>query len=513
MSATPVHVRSHAAPLVVGVDVSTTSAKAIVWGPDGQRLGSGQSPLNLSTPHPGYGEQDPRQWWTAFVTAVREATAGIHVDRIVAISITHQRETFACLDAAGEPVRPAMLWLDVRAARQVEQFGSERVHALTGKPANPTPAWYKLLWLAEHEPHTLEQTAHIVDVHGYFAFRLTGRRVTSIASADPLGLVDISTGDYATELLDAASVTLAQLDTLAQPGEPIGPLTDSAAAELGLRADTIVIAGAGDGQSAGLGAGVTTAGRAYLNLGTGLIAGAVSDDYAPSLAYRALTGGKPGTFDYELFIGAGTYMVTWFLDTFLGPSDAGGSASGGLEQYWEQQAATVTPGSDGLVVVPYWNGALTPYWDSAARGVMVGFTGSHTRAHIYRAILEGIACELRLCLEHAERTLATPISEFVAMGGGSRSPFWCQLLADVLQRPIVLAGEDEATCLGAGMLATVGAGIHPDIDAASTAMSSLGIRYEPNADAAATFDRLYAAYRAVYPALAPVFPALAGGAA
>lgn len=513
MTATAVPVRPHAAPLVVAVDCSTTSAKAIVWDPSGARVASASAPLPLSTPQPGYGEQDPTDWWSATAEAIRTAVAGVDADRIVAVSVTHQRESFACLDDRGDAVRPAMLWLDVRAREQVERFGTDRVHALTGKPANPTPAWYKLLWIAEHEPETLARTRRIVDVHGYLVQRMTGLWVTSIASADPLGLVDLATGDWSDELLDAAGIRREQLCDLVDPGARVGALTASAAAELGLRADTVVIAGAGDGQCAGLGAGVTAPGRAYLNLGTGLIAGIVSETYAPSAAYRALTGAVPGTFDYELFIGAGTYMVTWFVDTFLEPPGVGGSTPGGLELHWEQQAATVAPGCDGLVVVPYWNGALTPYWDARARGIMVGLTGVHGRAHIYRAILEGIAFELRLCVEHAEAGLGRPVSEFVTMGGGSRSPFWCQLLADVLQRPIVLAGEDEATCLGAAMLAAAGAGVHDGIEAASSAMSSLGRRFEPDPAAPAVFDALYAAYRAVYPALAPVFPTLGRAAA
>jgi xylulokinase len=500
--------RTHEAPLVVAVDCSTTSAKAIVWDPVGGRVASAHAPLPLSTPQPGYGEQDPTDWWTATARAVRDAVAGIDRERIVAISITHQRESFVCLDSDGAAIRPGMLWLDVRAGAQVDSHGTERVHTLTGKPANPTPAWYKLLWLAEHEPQTLQRTRHVVDVHGYLVQRMTGRWVTSLASADPLGLVDLSTGDYSDELLDAVGLDRSQLSEILQPGEPVGPLTSEAASELGLRPDTIVITGAGDGQCAGLGAGVVAPGRAYLNLGTGLISGSVSDSYTPSTAYRALTGAVPGTFDYELFIGAGTYMVSWFLDTFLEPPGGGGSSPGGLEQYWEDQASRIAPGADGLVVVPYWNGALTPYWDNRARGIMVGFTGAHHRAHVYRAILEGIAFELRLCLEHAERTLDAPIAEFVTMGGGSRSPFWCQLLADVLQRPIVLAGQDEATCLGAAMLAAAGAGVHPSIPVASEKMSALGRRFLPDPAAPAIYDPLYAGYREVYPALAPVFPLL-----
>lgn len=513
MSAAAVPVRTPASPLVVAVDCSTTSAKAIVWDAAGTRIASAHSPLPLSTPEPGFGEQDPRDWWSATATAIRTAVAEVDAERIVAVSVTHQRESFVCLDENDEPVRPAMLWLDVRARDQVDRFGTERVHELTGKPANPTPAWYKLLWIAENEPQTLLRTRRVVDVHGYLVQRMTGIWATSTASADPLGLVDLATGDYSAELLDAVGLERSQLCELLEPGELVGHLTPEAATELGLLPDTVVVTGAGDGQCAGLGAGVVAPGRAYLNLGTGLISGTVSSTYAPSAAYRALMGAVPGTYDYELFIGAGTYMVTWFVDTFLEPPGVGGSTPGGLELHWEQQAAQIAPGADGLVVVPYWNGALTPYWDARARGIMVGLTGAHGRAHIYRAILEGIAFELRLCVEHAERTLDEPIAEFVTMGGGSRSPFWCQLFADVLQRPIVLAGQDEATCLGAAMLAAAGAGLHGSIEEASAAMSTLGRRFEPDAAAPATLDPLYAGYRAVYPALAPVFPSLGRAAA
>ncbi len=513
MTATAVPVRPHAAPLVVAVDCSTTSAKAIVWDPSGARVASASAPLPLSTPQLGFGEQNPTDWWSATAEAIRTVVAGVDAERIVAVSVTHQRESFACLDEDDEPVRPAMLWLDVRARDQVDRFGTARVHELTGKPANPTPAWYKLLWIAENEPQTLVRTRRVVDVHGYLLQRMTGIWATSTASADPLGLVDLATGDYSDELLDAVGLERSQLCELLEPGELVGHLTPEAATELGLLPDTVVVTGAGDGQCAGLGAGVVAPGRAYLNLGTGLISGTVSSTYAPSAAYRALMGAVPGTYDYELFIGAGTYMVTWFVDTFLEPPGVGGSTPGGLELHWEQQAAQIAPGADGLVVVPYWNGALTPYWDARARGIMVGLTGAHGRAHIYRAILEGIAFELRLCVEHAERTLDEPIAEFVTMGGGSRSPFWCQLLADVLQRPIVLAGQDEATCLGAAMLAAAGAGLHGSIEQASAAMSALGRRFEPDAEAPATLDPLYEGYRAVYPALAPVFPSLGRAAA
>ena len=491
--------------LVMSVDCSTSGVKCIVWGMNGAEVATGSTSLELSVPHPGYGEQDPRDWWAGFVTAVRASMSYVNPQRIKAIAITHQRESFACLDDADHPIRPAMLWLDVRAGQQVEQFGTDRIHTLTGKPANPTPAFYKLLWLKANEPETLERTAKVVDVHAYLTHHLTGEWRTSVASADPLGLVDLTTGEYSDEILEQVGLSRGQLPDLVQPGQALGVLTQAAADELGLPVGLPVISGAGDGQSAGLGAGIVAPGVAYLNVGSGLISGSFSRDYRPSKAYRAMAGTLPGTVNYELFVGAGTLMVSWFIKNF---ADAQATPAGmSKEQFWELQAAEICRGAEGLFVLPYWNGQLTPFWDHNAKGVMFGFTGAHTSAHIYRAILEGIALELRFCLEEAEPLWPERILEFISMGGGTRSPLWCQIFADVLQRPIVLAGSDEATALGAGILAAYGAGLFDSVESAASAMTGTGKRYEPNTVAAAEYDKLYETYRRIYPALKPVFAA------
>jgi xylulokinase len=489
--------------LVISVDCSTSGVKCIAWGLDGSQVATGSSPLSLSIPQHGYGEQDPRDWWKGLLEAVRSCMQYLDPARIKAFAVTHQRETFACLDAGDSPIRPAMLWLDVRAGDQVNRFGTPRIHEVTGKPANPTPAFYKLLWIRENEPETLERTTHIVDVHGYIAHRLTGHWRTSVASADPLGLVDLATGDYSDEILDIVGITREQLPELVQPGEVLGELSKVAADALGLVPGIPVISGAGDGQSAGLGAGIVAPGTAYLNVGSGLIMGSFSSQYLPSTAYRTMAGTVPGTVNYELFVGAGTLMVSWFMKTFAENQEIPGGL--GREAFWERQAQDIEAGAGGLFVLPYWNGQLTPYWDHNARGVMLGFAGAHTSAHVYRAMLEGVAFELRLCLEEAEPNWPAPITELIAMGGGTRSPLWCQIFADVLQRPITLAGSDEATALGAGILGAVGAGLHVDVIEAVQAMTSKGQRYEPIAENVDVYENLYRTYKQIYPALKPVF--------
>jgi xylulokinase len=423
------------------------------------------------------------------------------------MAVTHQRETFACLDAAGLPIRPAMLWLDVRAGDQVNRFGTKRIHELTGKPANPTPAFYKLLWIKENEPETLERTTHIVDVHAYLVHELTGQWKTSVASADPLGLIDLESGKYSAEILQIIGLDESLLPELVEPGDLIGLLSDKAAKTLGLPEGLQIFSGAGDGQSAGLGAGIVGSGLAYLNVGSGLISGFFSDKYSPSTAYRAMAGTIPGTYNYELFVGAGTLMVAWFMKTFADNQELPGGLS--KEVFWERQALDVEPGAEGLFVLPYWNGQLTPYWDHNARGVMMGFTGAHTSAHVYRAMLEGVAFELRLCLEEAEPKLSKRIEKFIAMGGGTRSPLWCQIFADVLNRPIALAGSDEATALGSGILAAVGSGLHNDLSSAVAAMTTTRQVYEPNPAGVADYENLYQTYKTIYPALKPVFLAAA----
>ncbi|MBC7518741.1 MAG: carbohydrate kinase [Microbacteriaceae bacterium] len=471
----------------------------MIWDRTGRVIASARVPLALSVPAPGYGEQDPRHWWDTTAVAVSQASAGINPARFAAIAVAHQRESFACLDGHDEPVRPAMLWLDRRATVEVEQAGTTRVHELTGKPANPTPAYYKLLWMREHEPDLLAQTQHVVDVHGYLIHRMTGTWLTSTASADPLGLVDLATFDYDDSLLADVGLDRSKVSALVSPGDPIGTLSEGAAGELGLPAGLAIVSGAGDGQAAALGSNISAPGRAYLNLGTGVVAGCYSEVYEARTDYRALTGPIPGTYSYEVFIGAGTYLINWFVDTFVAESERGEIDGTSIFERLSVEASAVPLGSEGLLVVPYWNAALTPYWDHNARGMMFGLSGIHSRAHIYRAVLEGLAFELRLCFAGVDEALPVPVETIIVMGGGARSELWCQILADVLGRPVVIAVEEESTSLGAAILAAAGAGWFANIREAALAMSQLGQRFEPRQDAMTRYEEFFAVYRELYP--------------
>lgn len=494
---------------VIGIDSSTTASKAVVWNAQGVAIAEARATYETSQPQPGWGEQNAEDWWVATKRALARVVQSVDSARIGAIAVTHQRETFVCLDRNAQPLRPAMLWLDARAVREVEEHGTDDVHRITGKPANLTPAWYKLLWLRANEPETLERARHIVDVQGFLNHRLTGEWVTSYGSADPLGVIDMTTFDYSDELLAIAGLSRDQFCRLVAPGDVVAGITDELADELNIPRGTPVVAGLGDGQSAQLGTGAIVPGRGYLNMGSGFVAGTYSEEYSYSKAYRVLSAGAPGGYTFETFIGGGTFNLQWFVNKFAGVDPRALGLELSPEQVLETAAALLPPGADGLMILPYWTGALTPFWDHHARGAMIGLTGAHGKSHVYRALLESIAFEQRFLTEGAESALSAPVRELIVLGGGSKSRVWCQIMADVLQRDIDVVREAESTCLGAGMLAAVAAGLHPDIHTAAREMSGVGAHFEPDPKRVPIYDELFGVYRGIYPALRGIFPGLA----
>jgi xylulokinase len=493
---------------VIGIDSSTTATKAVVWGRDGRAVAEGRAEFLLAMPRPGWHEQDPEDWWRSTSAAVRHAMRTVDAADIEAICVTHQRETFACVDEHGVAVRPAIVWMDVRATEQVKKAGSEEVHRLTGKPADTTPALYKLLWLREHEPETFDRTHRVVDVHAFLVHRLTGTWRTTTACADPLGLVDMQALDWSDDLLVRVGLTREHMPALSAPGEVIGELSATAAAEVGLPAGLPLVGGAGDGQSAGLGANATRPGRAYLNLGTAVVAGTMSERYAWDRAFRTLVGAVPGMYSMETLLQGGTYTVNWFLER-IATLDAGRLGLGLRDvDILETAAARLGPGAEGLLLVPYWASAQTPYWDPAARGILFGLAGHHGKEHMFRALMEGIAFEQRLAFEAMEPRLDHSIDTVLATGGGSRSALWRQIVADVTRKPVAACREAETTSLGAGIHAAAASGWHGSLLDAADAMTGEGAHHTPDESTAAEYDELFAVYREIYPRTAPLHQAL-----
>jgi xylulokinase len=306
--------------------------------------------------------------------------------------------------------------------------------------------------------------------------------------------------DWSQEILAHLGLQPGQLPPAFPPAAPLGQVSRAAARASGLPAGLPVFAGLGDGQAGGVGANICRPGTAYLTLGTSVISGAFSDRYLVDNAFRTMTGGAPGAYLLETVLLGGTYTLDWLLRTVLRKE---GAALARQRQEFEARLEEVPPGSQGLVLLPYWNSAMNPYWDAAASGLLIGLRGSHTALHLYRAILEGIAFELRLQLEFVEKALRRPIETLVLMGGGARSPQWCQIVADVTGKPASGLETEEAAALGAGILAAAGSGLYSSVTEAAQVMSRPGPRsFEPGPESYRRYSDLFeGVYRGLYPAL------------
>jgi len=487
--------------LVLTLDASTTACKAIVWDRNGHPLSEGRAEIRLhSLARLGF-EQDAEEWWSAAASALRVAASGVEADRIRGLCIANQRETFVVADRSGRPLRPAIVWMDERCRDQVERVRqssqAESLHRITGKPPCTTPSLYKVLWLRVQEPELFAQHPLVLDVHAFLVLRLTGELRTSLPSADPTGLVDLEAGDWSEEALALAGLSRGQLPEIAPAGAALGFVQEEAAVACGLPAQLPVIAGAGDGQAAGLGAGILEPGRAYLNLGTAVVSGVFSETYKTSDAFRTLGAAGPSGFILETDLKGGTFTLDWLVKRWGGSP----SPKGEVLRDLERQARALPPGAEGLVLIPYWNAVMNPYWDDDASGLVMGWRDLHGPAHLYRAILEGIAFEQRLQTEAVEAAIGEEIEAFVVMGGGAASDLWCQIVADVSGRPAHRAGSQEATSLGAAILAMWGTGMYPDLPTATHAMTTTGASFEPGPHRA-RYERLYSeVYQGLYEAV------------
>lgn len=496
--------------LVIGIDSSTTATKAVAWKRDGTVAGIGRGPIPLASPANNRYEQDPEDWWRSTCEALGGLFQAVAPERIAAVGISNQRETFVPLGPQGVPVRPAIVWLDQRCDKEVAwltgKIGGDRLHRITGKPPDMAPVAYRIAWMLRWENELFRATSMFADVHAYLVWRLTGEFRTSWASADPLGLFDMEGKVWSTEVMDALELRSEQLPKLAAPASILGEVSRSAAAATGLAPGTLVVAGGGDGQAAGLGVNTLTPQRAYLNLGTAVVSGTYSPEYRTDTAWRTMGSCSGEGYIYETSLRAGTFLVEWLArHVCQAPAE-----DKGIYQRLEAEAAEAPVGSHGLLTLPYWGAVMTPYWDPQARGCFVGLTGSHRLGHIYRSILEGIALEQAMVTGMIEARTGAAVREFVAIGGGASSDLWCQIVADASGKIVRRSTTVEASSLGAAVCAAVGAGWFTTAQVAAKAMcGEITRETEPCPERSARYAELLDVYREIYPQLRGTFSKLA----
>ncbi|MCW8848359.1 MAG: FGGY-family carbohydrate kinase [Melioribacteraceae bacterium] len=488
--------------LVVGIDCSTTAVKSIAFDNKGKIKASFTEPISLNSPKPNYYEQNPAEWWEAVQKTLIKITSAIDKNSISAVSISNQRETFVPLGPNYEVLRPAILWLDERCKSEVDSFtkliGREEIHQITGKPADFAPVVYRLAWMKKNEPLLFSKIKMICDVHAYIVWKLTGSFKTSWASADPFGAFDLKKKKWSTPILKELNLKEEQFPETYAPGTVLGRITESASILIGLNKETKIVAGAGDGQSAGLGANVLRSDKAYLNLGTAAVAGVYGPELLISKSFRTMCSASERGYYYECSLRAGTFSIDWFITKILQVNPIENPE---IYKELEIEAEKIPAGSEGLYFLPYLSGVMNPYWDINARGSFIGLSAGHTRGHLYRAILEGICFEQRFALQSVESVAGIEIKEVAVIGGGAKSNLWCNLLASILDKKILLPTNQEASCLGAGIAAFVGIKMYDSFSIAAAEMNSISETVKPDSNLCRDYKTQFNQYKEIYPAL------------
>lgn len=493
--------------LVLGIDVSTTATKAVLVDERGAIRGIGTSEYGFAAPQPTWSEQEPRLWWDGAVEAIRSVLASTGVDAadVAAVGLTGQMHGAVLLDAAGQVLRPAILWNDQRTAAECDAIraalGPERLIAITGNDALTGFTAPKLVWVRDHEPDIWSRVAHVLLPKDYLRLRLTGEYAMDKADGAGTLLFDLAARDWSPEVLDALRIDARWMPPTHEGPEVTGSVSAEAAAATGLRAGTPVVAGGGDQAANAVGVGAVAPGTVALSLGTSGVVFAPTEAplFDPAGQVHAFCHAVPGRWHLMTVMLSAAGSLRWFRDTV-----APGVAFGDLVA----SAAEVPAGSSGLWFLPYLSGERSPHADPLARGAFVGLSLGHDRRHLTRAVLEGVAFGLRDGLDQMIAAGMPAPDQVRASGGGTASPLWRQILADVLRAEIATVSTTEGAAYGAGVLAAAGAGWFASVEAAGDAW----IRAVPVATPGADADRYaeaHALYRDLYPALAPGFHRMA----
>jgi xylulokinase len=488
----------------LGIDVGTGGTRAVVIDERGVVVSSAAKEHKpFASPQIGWAEQDPGDWWQACGGAVTSALkeAGLRGDQVACVGFSGQMHGAVLLDAQGQVVRPALIWCDVRTEKQAQeltsQIGAERLRQLTSNPALPNFTLTKCLWVRENEPENWERVRSLMLPKDYVRFRLTGERATDLADASGTLLLDVAHRRWSEEMLDYVHMDRSLLPSLYESPEICGHVSAEGASATGLVRGTPVVAGAGDQAAGAIGIGVVSPGAVSATIGTSGVVLAATNLPAldPQGRVHTFCHGLPNCWLVMGVTQAAGLSLRWFRDQFA-------TSNGQVESYEDltTQAAKIPAGSEGLLWAPYLMGERTPYLDAAARGMLVGLTASHTRAHVVRAIMEGVAFSLRDTFTIFEQ-IGVPVRNVRLGGGGARSPLWRQIQADVYSHAVETLAAEEGAAYGAAILAGVGAKSWSTVGEACAAVVQVAQTTAPDVQNSLLMNRAYPSYRRLYPSM------------
>ena len=501
---------------LLGIDVGTTGSKALLVDADGIVKASATTEYPMFTPRPLWAEQNPADWWDATVTSIRQVLdqSGAKPDQVSGLGLTGQMHGLVLLDAGGEVLRPCIMWNDQRTAAQcaaiTEKVGLENVLKFTGNQMLPGFTAPKVVWVREQEPEVYAQAAKVLLPKDYVRYRLTGEFFSEVSGASGTSLFDVGQRQWSEQILEALEIPGEWLPEVTESPVVSARVSADAAKATGLLAGTPVVGGAGDQAAQAVGTGIVKEGVVSATLGTSGVVFAASDTYRlePDGRLQAYCHAVPGMWHLMGVMLSAAGSFRWYRDA-LGDLERAQAEETGRDAYdlLTEAAAEVPAGCEGLVFLPYLTGERMPYSDPNARGVFFGLSLRHDKAHITRAVLEGVTYGMCDLLE-LMRALGLSIEQVRASGGGVRSRLWRQILADIFATEIVTVNVTEGAAYGAALLAGVGADVYGSVPEACEVVVKLTGRAEPG-PAAAVYADYYPRYQALYPALAPEFEAMA----
>jgi xylulokinase len=494
----------------LGIDVSTTGSKALLLDAVGGVLGSASTPHTLQTPRPLWSEQNPKEWWEAVRASVRTVLTqtGRAAGSIQAVGLTGQMHGLVLLDGRGEVVRPAILWNDQRTQAECDEihrrFGRQRFIERTGNPALPGFTAPKILWVARHEPEAYARARHVLLPKDYIRYRLTGGYAMDKADGAGTVLFDLKARDWSAEVLDELGIDPSWMPSTFEGPQVTGEVSAAAAEATGLKAGTPVVAGGGDQATQAVGVGAVEAGIVAMTLGTSgvVFASTPAPVFDPEGRLHAFCHAVPGLWHLMGVMLSAAGSLRWYRDA-LAPNLSFDELT--------REAEPVPAGSEGLQFLPYLSGERTPHPDPLARAAWIGLTLRHGRAHMTRALLEGVAFGMRDCFGLMAEAGLEATRQVRVSGGGAHSPLWQQILSSVLETELATVNTTEGAALGAALLAGVGMGRWADVHAACMQAVTITGTTPPRADWVDSYRAGYSVYRELYPALAPSFAQMARG--
>ncbi|MBE0669074.1 MAG: xylulokinase [Anaerolineales bacterium] len=491
----------------LGIDTSTTSSKALLIDSKGEVVAVASSPHTLQTPKPLWSEQNPLEWWDAVAGSIKSVLekAGVSGERVAAVGLTGQMHGLILLDESGNVLRPAILWNDQRTQSQCDEIhrriGKEKFIRITGNVALTGFTAPKILWVQENEPEVYAKAKHVLLPKDYIRLKLTGEYAMDKADGAGTVLFDLKSRDWSAEVLDALKIDASWMPRTFEGTEFTGRVTEEAASLTGLKVGTPVAAGGGDQAAQAVGVGAVEPGIVGLTVGTSgvIFATTPSALIEPEGRLHAFCHAVPGMWHFMGVMLSAAGSLQWYRDT-LAPDMSFDDLV--------KEAESAPAGCEGLLFLPYLSGERTPYPDPLARGSFIGLTLRHTRAHMTRAVLEGVAFGLKDSFTLIQNAGLGNIAQVRASGGGTKGALWRQILASVLEAELVTVNTSEGAAFGAALLAGVGAGAWANVPAACKETVRLTGQTLPDDEQVKTYRKMYPLYQELYPTLKSSFEKL-----